>query len=327
MARAVRTLLIGIMAGAGFGAAAAEYPVRPVTVIVPYAPGGATDIVARVLTDYLRKSLGQAFPVLNKPGANGIIALQELTKANPDGYTLMVGNVTTNAITPVVYPKQVPNYEGRVMPVTRLADVLGFLVVTATAFAPRTMGEFIAYAKDHPGKVIYASTGVGSYPHFDVVMFAKQAGIDLLHVPVNGGAAEVVKLLSTGDVQLSFLNSATAESIITAGYVRPIAAVAPTRLADHPDVPTMAEAGFPGIGTIQWQALFAPAGTPTEVVETLHRASLQALATEQTRKAFAAGGILATASTSPADAAVWMHEEIAHWRTIVTKAEIALPGQ
>ncbi len=327
--RTLRMLSICVLVGSTgcFGAIAADYPTRSATVIVPYAPGGATDIVARLVTDHLRKSLGQAFLVLNKPGANGIIALQELTKAAPDGYTLMVGNVTTNAISPITYAKLAPDYEARVTPVTRLADVLGFVVDTTISFAPKTLPEFIEYARRNPGKIAYASTGVGSYPHFDTVMFAKKAGLDLLHVPVNGGASEVLKLLSTGDVQMSFMNSASAESMITAGYIRPLAAVAPSRLPDHPDVPTMAEAGFPGIGTIQWQALFAPAGTPKPIIDALYRASVEALTVEATKKAFEAGGIRAAPSASPADAAVWMHDEIERWRSIVKVADITIPGQ
>ncbi|HYY36568.1 MAG TPA: tripartite tricarboxylate transporter substrate binding protein, partial [Xanthobacteraceae bacterium] len=145
-----------------------KYPSRPVKVIVPYAPGGATDITSRLFGEQMRQSLGQQFVVENKPGAGGILAIEEMVRSKPDGYTLMVGNVSTNAITPVLFSKKLSiNYEKDVASVSRLAIYPSFLITTTHNFEPKTVAELIAYAKKNPSKVRYTSAGVGSFPHFD----------------------------------------------------------------------------------------------------------------------------------------------------------------
>src|SRR5262245_27033787 len=152
-----------------------KYPVKPVRIVVPYGPGGATDIVTRIVAEQLRLSLGQSFVVENKPGAFGIVAIQEMINAKPDGYTLMGGNVSTNAITPVIVPDRLKvNYTRDVAPVTNLIDIPAFLTVTNNNFAPKNVAELIAYAKKNPGKTRYGTVGAGSYPHFDMAFFAKR---------------------------------------------------------------------------------------------------------------------------------------------------------
>ena len=217
--------------------------------------------------------------VENKPGAFGIVAIQEMMNARPDGYTLMIGNVSTNAITPVIVPERLKiNYTRDVAPVTNLIDIPAFLVVTNTNFAVKDVKELIAYAKKNPGKTRYGTVGAGSYPHYDMAFFAKRAG-DLDMVPIHNkqGASGIINDMITGDVQVAFLNVASTASQIRAGKLRPIAVVNPTRLPDHPDVPTMKEVGFPDVGTIAWNGMFAPAATPRPVLETLHRSAVAAL--------------------------------------------------
>src|SRR6185312_4004073 len=146
-----------------------KYPSKPVKIIVPYAPGGGTDITARIFGDHMKNSLGQQFVVENKPGAFGILAIEEMARSKPDGYTLMVGNVSTNAITPVIFPTKFKiNYEKDVVPVGRLVDIPEFLIVTTKDFPPKNHAEMVAYAKEHKGKVRYGTVGVGSYPHYDM---------------------------------------------------------------------------------------------------------------------------------------------------------------
>src|SRR5919107_873956 len=279
--RPVRLLLLAVICVALTGLPAAaqdKYPSKPVRILVPYAPGGATDIVSRVLGEQLRVILGQPFVTENKPGAFGIVAIEEMARARPDGYTLMIGNVSTNAITPVVFPSKFAiSYDKDVVPVARLVDIPEFLLVTTKDFPPKTAAEFVDYAKKNKGKVRYGSVGVGSYPHYDMAFFASKAGLDMIHIPNKAGASGVVKDMAIGDVQAAFLNVASTASLIKAGQLRPIALVNDKRLSEWPDVPTMAEAGYAGVGTLAWQAMFAPSGTPKEVIDTLSKAVLEAM--------------------------------------------------
>src|SRR4249920_3201388 len=230
-----------------------RYPSRPVKVIVPYAPGGATDIVARIVGDAFQKVTGQPFVVLNKPGAFGMLAIDEMVKAAPDGYTVMIGNVSTNAITPIIYANKMSfDYAKSVVAVTNLIDVPAFLLVTtANDFPVKSFAEFVAYAKQNPGKVSCGTVGVGSYPHYDMAYLAKRAGdLDLVALPNKNGAAGVIQDMLRGDVQAAFLNAASSAGQIQAGKFRPLAVVNQSRLKDYPDIPTMKEVGYPDVGTV-----------------------------------------------------------------------------
>jgi tripartite-type tricarboxylate transporter receptor subunit TctC len=314
----------------GLATASAEdnYPSRPVKVIVPYAPGGATDIVARIIGDEFGKITGQGFVVLNRAGAFGLIAIDEMAKAAPDGYTLMIGNVTTNAITPVIYAKKfMTPYEKEVVPVTRLVDVPAFLLVTATNFSVKTVPELIADAKMNPGKVRYGTVGVGSYPHYDMAYFAKRAGdLDMVAIPNKNGASGVLQDMLRGDVQTAFLNVASSSGLVKAGKLRPIALVNHARLPDYPNIPTMAEAGFPDVGTIAWQGLFAPAGTPKPILEKLFQAVTKTLQSPEVRAKFAKQHFNVVPNVSLADAKSWLGEEMKHWRTITQTVKINAGG-
>jgi tripartite-type tricarboxylate transporter receptor subunit TctC len=325
--RRLTTLLLSalvIAVGATEAGAQEKYPSKPVKIIVPYAPGGATDIVARVLGEQLRQILGQSFVVENKPGAFGIIAIEEMARARPDGYTLMIGNVTTNAISPVIVPKKFSiNYDKDVVPVSRLVDIPAFLLVTTTNFAPKTVQEFIEHAKKNPGKVRYGSVGVGSYPHYDMAFFAKRAGdLDMIAIPNKAGASGVINDMVTGDAQASFLNVASTAAMIKAGKLKPLALVNHARLPDYPDVPTMKEVGFADVGTLAWQALFAPGGTPKEVLETLHKAVLEALQAPSVVEAFKRQNFNIVPNKSLAEAKTWLAEEIAAWKNITSQVKI-----
>ena len=214
---------------------------------MPYAPGGATDIVARIVAEQMRQLLGQSFVVENKPGAFGIVAIQEMMRARPDGYTLQVGNVSTNAISPVIVPDKLKiNYSRDVAPVTNLIDVPAFLVVTTTNFAVKDVKELIDYAKKNPGKLRYGTVGAGSYPHYDMAFFAKRAGdLDMVAIHNKAGASGVINDMITGDMQAAFLNVASTAAQIRAGKLGRSRWSTTTRLPDYPDVPTMKEVGFP----------------------------------------------------------------------------------
>src|SRR5882757_4704725 len=301
-----------------------KFPSKPVKILVPYAPGGATDIVARIVGEQMRQLLGQSFVVENKPGAFGILAIEEMVRARPDGYTLQVGNVSTNAITPVIVPEKMKiNYERDVVPVTNLIDVPAFLVITTTNFPIKDVKELIDYAKKNPGKLRYGTVGAGSYPHYDFAFFAKRAGdLDMIAIHNKAGASGVINDMVTGDTQAAFLNVASTASQVRAGKIKPIAVVNHQRLPDYPDVPTMQEIGFPGVGTIAWQGLFAPSGTPKEVLETLFKASMQALQSPAVVEAFKKQNFNIVPSKSLDDAKVWLANEIKTWKEITAAVKI-----
>jgi tripartite-type tricarboxylate transporter receptor subunit TctC len=302
-----------------------RYPTRPVKIIVPYAPGGATDITARLFGEQMRQSLGEQFVVESKPGAFGILAIEEMARSKPDGYTLMVGNVTTNAITPVLFSKKLSiNFEKEVVSVSRLAIYPSFLLTTTHDFEPKSVAELIAYAKKNPGKVRYTSAGVGSFPHFDTEVFSRRAGIEMLHIPNKAGAAGMINDLVVGDAQIAFINAASTASMIKAGKLRPIAVLAETRLADYPDVPTLAEAGFPGVGTLHWQSMLAPAQTPKAVLATLHKAIVQAADAPQLQEAFKKQLVSVKPNASLEEAQSWLDSELAAWRKTVAEVKIDL---
>lgn len=305
-------------------AQSATYPDRPVKILVPYAPGGATDIVARIIGEQMRQSLGQPVVIENKPGANGIIAVEEMARAKPDGHTLLVGNVTTNAIAPVLYRKRYQiDYDKDVVPVQRLVDIPAFLLATATNFEPKTVAELIDHAKKNPGKVRYGSVGAGSYPHYDMAYFAKRAGdLDMIAIHNKAGASGVINDMVTGDTQASFLNVASTAAMVKAGKLRPLALVNQARLPEYPDVPTMKEVGYPDVGTSAWQAMFAPAGTPKEVLERLAKASLEAMQAPASQEVFKKQNFNIAPNASLDDAKAWLAGEMAAWKKISDEVKI-----
>lgn len=326
--KSLRLLLLSILCLAcGCLAASAQdkFPIRPVKVIVPYAPGGATDIVARIIGDQFQKITGQPFVVLNKPGAFGLLAIDELVKSTPDGYTLMLGNVSTNTITPLLYPSKMNfDYGKSVVPVSRLVDIPAFLLVTtANEFPPNTVAEFVDYAKKNPGTVHYGTVGVGSYPHYDMAYFAKRAGsLDLVSLPNKNGASGVIQDMLRGDAQAAFLNVASTAGMVKAGKFRPLAVVNHTRLPDYPNIPTMQEVGYPGVGTVAWQGLFAPAGTPKPVLEKLFAAVVKAIESPETKEKFGKQHFNIVPNKSLEDAKAWLMAEIANWKTITSEVKI-----
>jgi tripartite-type tricarboxylate transporter receptor subunit TctC len=305
--------------------AQAPYPSRSVRVLVPYAPGGLTDVVARLYCDQLRKFFAQAVVVENKPGASGIIAIEEMARARPDGHTLMIGNISTNGLTPVLLAKKMRiDYDREVQMVARLADVPVFFLATTRNFPPQTFGEFLAYAKAHPGDVRYASAGIGSYQQVNTEILAKRAGISLLHVPFKDGGSGMLRELVSGEVQVSWFNVTNPVGMMKAGRVRALAVAAPQRLAAHPEVPTIAEVGFPGVRAAQWVAAFAPAAVPAEIVETLHHAFVRAALAPEMQDAFQKSGMAAPAQASVGDAKAWLREEMASWKRDIAELDIVV---
>jgi tripartite-type tricarboxylate transporter receptor subunit TctC len=313
-----------LAANAALGQPADKYPSKPVTIIVPYAPGGATDIVARILADQLGKSLGQSYFVENRPGAFGIIAVEDMARAGADGYTLLIGNVSTNAISPIIYAQKFKiDYARDVAPISNVVDIPAFLVATTKNFDVKSVPELIAYARKNPGQVRYGTVGPGSYPHYDTAYFAKRAGdLDMVALPNKAGASGVINDMLNGSTQVAFLNVASTASQIKAGNMRPLAVVYHARLPDYPDVPTMQELGFAGVGTIAWQALFAPGGTPKPLLQTIFGMTVDAMKSPAVSEAFRKQGFIEDPNASPEDAKKWLAGEMDTWRKITGEVKI-----
>jgi tripartite-type tricarboxylate transporter receptor subunit TctC len=326
MKRIVMTLTAALALAAGGTALAQDkYPSKPIKIVVPYAPGGATDITARLFGDQFKNILGQQVVVENKPGAFGILAIEEMARSKPDGHTLFIGNVSTNAITPVLFKNKFQiDFEKSVVSVSRLAIYPSFLVTTTANFDAKSVKDIVDFAKKNPGKVRYTSAGVGSFPHFDTEVFARRAGIDMIHIPNKTGAAGMINDLVVGDAQIAFLNAASGAAMIKAGKLRPVAVLAEQRLKDYPDVPTLAEAGFPGVGTLHWQSMFAPAATRKPVLETIFKTIQDAAKVPALQEAFGKQLVSIKPNESLAEAQTWLNSELATWRQTTAEVKIDL---
>jgi tripartite-type tricarboxylate transporter receptor subunit TctC len=249
-----------------------------------------------------------------------------MARARPDGYTIMFGNNNANVITPILYAKKFTiDYDRDVIPVARVADVPAFLIATKQDFPPTSFPEFVAYAKQNPGKLRFGSVGVGSFPQFDMEILSRRVGIEMIHLPNKNGATGMLNDLVRGDAQVSFLNLATGGPMVRAGQLRALAVVTEQRLPEYPDVPTLAELGYPGVGTLQWLALFAPGGVPKDVIETLHKAAVAAAAAPAVVDRLKAQVMRPAPSQSTAEAKTWLADEMTLWRKIVAEVKIEMP--
>ena len=313
-------LALGVTAVSAQG----QYPNRPIRILIPYAPGGLTDVVARHYSEQLRKSLGVNVLVENKPGASGIIAIEEMARAKPDGHTIMIGNISTNCLTPVLHAKKMRiDYDRDVQIIARTADAPVFFMATTTNFPPKTFHEFIEYARKHPGDVRYASGGIGAYQHVNTEILAKRVGgLEMVHIPFKDGGPGIIKEIASGDIHVSWFNIVGPVGMIKAGRVRPLAVAAPQRLAAWPDVPTLDELGFPGFRPSQWNAAFAPGAVPREIIDKLHEAFSAAAKTPELQAIFEKGGMIAPVDKSADEARTWLKREMETWRRDIADAGI-----
>jgi tripartite-type tricarboxylate transporter receptor subunit TctC len=320
----LKALLFCFLLAVPLARAQEAYPSKPVKIVVPYAPGGATDIIARIVAAKLTESLGQSFLVENRTGANGNIALEAVAKAPPDGYTLLVGNVSTNAINETIYASQLTIRPSRdLAAITKLVEI-PHIVVANAAFPANSIAELIALAKKEPGKINFASVGIGSYPHLDMERFMKAAGIELTHVPYRGGAGQAIPAMIGGEVQVAFFNMASLLPHIKSGRLKALAAVPSSRLAELPNVPTLAEQGFPGIGTNAWQGLFAPAATPKPVIDKLFAAVTAVLTKPEQKDGLAKQMLSVEVSRSPQEFTDLVRRETQGWGDFLREARIKL---
>ena len=320
-------LLVGVALSVGLGLGnaslvhAQDYPSKPVRFVVPFAPGGTTDVLARLVGEKLSASLGQQFVVDNKPGAGGNVGTAQVAKAEPDGYTLLMGTVGTHAINASIYPSLPYDPVQDFAPVTLVATVPNVLVVNPEVPA-NSVAELIALAKEKPGELNFASSGNGSSIHLSGELFKAMTGVDIVHVPYKGSGPAVVDLLG-GQVQMMFDNLPSSAPQIKAGKLRPLGVTSKERSPTLPDVPTIAEAGVPGYEALSWFGVLVPAGTPDAIVAKLQNEIAKALADPAMRERFAELGAVPVGGTS-AEFADLITAETAKWAKVVQDAGIKL---
>ena len=288
------------------------YPSRPVKMIIPFAPGGASDFVGRIIQPGLAEGLGQPIVIENRPGASGNIGMEAAARAAPDGYTIYLGNIGTVAINPGVFTKLAVNPRKDFIAVTQVVDVPGVLVAHPS-FTPRSVEELVAYAKANPGKINYASPGSGSQNRLEMERLRKAAALDMVHVPYKGGAGPAVSALVAGETHLMFVTASSAMPMIKSGRLKVLAVTAPKRLEPLPEVPTMGEAGYPGFESGSWQGIFVPAGTPKEVVDRLYAVAVKTMQLPEVMQRLGHGGVEVVTSRSPAQFAEFVAAESERW--------------
>lgn len=314
--------MLGMLPG-GAGAAT-DYPNMPIRVVVPVPPGGPTDIIARLVAEGLQKKWGKPVVVENKPGASGIIANEDVAAAPADGHTILVGNVSTNAINVAAYPDR--KAAASLVPVTNLIQVPGVFVGNTTVPA-NSARELIEGLRSGAIKSIkYGSPGIGTYPQLDALMFFKKEGVKATHIPYKG-AAQILPALLANEIQVEFLNESTAIGQIKDGKLKPYAVTWSERLPELSDVPTMTELGYAGIGTSAWHGMFVTGGTPQPVVDKLQAAVVEVLADPDIKQKTANQYLKLVPSKSAADFAAFVKAETAKWGTVLAENEIKLPGQ
>lgn len=294
-------------------AQAQGWPTRAVKIIVPFAPGGFTDVVARILQTQLSAALGQPVVIENKPGAGSTIGTAEVAKARPDGYTIAMVS-TTHVITPSIY-KQMPYDALRdFTPVMKLAEG-PYVLVVHPSLPARTVKELVELAKAEPGKIDYASSGNGSSQHLVGALFGQMAGVKLNHVPYKGSGQAMQDLVG-GQVKVSFVGGPNAVPYLANGKLRALGVTTAKRSADLPDIPTIDEAGVAGYDATLWLGLLAPPGTPAEVVAKLREGVTKALSTPEARKLVNSAGV-DVALSSPEEFAALMKAELERWGKVV----------
>lgn len=295
---------------------ASAFPNQPIRMVVPYPPGGPTDITARVVAAEMSKTIGQNIVIDNRPGASGMIGSEMVTKSTPDGYTVLA-NASIHVINPSVYPDMRFDAIKDFTPITQLAQVPLVLVVPANS-PIKSVKDLVEYAKANPGKVNFGSAGSASAQHLAGESFKIAAGIQMQHIPYKGSAPALTDLAG-GQLQLMFDSMPSATPMINSGKLRAIAVTTTTRAKARPDLPTIAESGFPGFDISTWYAYWAPKGTPADVVEKLAASAAQALKNPEVIAKYEAMGAEPVGST-PAQFAAYVESEAKKWSDIVKKS-------
>ena len=296
------------------GAALAQYPEKPVTIVVPFTPGGSSDITARTVAAKMQEAFGQTFIIDNKPGANGGLGGKYVAQAKADGYTLFVGSIGVFAINPILY-KDLGYHPQRDYDLLSVAVRTPNALVTRANFPANNVQELIEYLKKNPDRVSFASSGTGSSDHLTAALFWQKTGTTGIHVPYKGGSAAHLDLIA-GNCDVSFQNLGSITNHVKGGKMKILAITADKRDASVPNVPTMAEAGVPGLEVFSWQAFVAPKGLPQNVKDRLQPALIAAIKHPDVVKKFAEMGF-EVVGNSPAEFNAFLIEELARWKQVV----------
>lgn len=318
--RSISRFLLLAIASLPFAAGSAHaqdqaegYPDRVVTLVVPFPAGGSSDTMARLVAQELSKSLGQQFIVDNKPGANGNIGSAQVARAEPDGYTLLLSGVGSNAINYTLYPKL--GYDPKDLAHVTLFATGPNVLVANLEFEAKTFKEFIELAKARPGEFNYASSGNGSSGHLAMEMLKQAAGIDLQHVPYKGGAPAMTDVMG-GQVPVMFINQDAVLPHVKAGKMVALAVASLERNPAYPDTPTIAESGYPGFAAQSWFGLSAPAAVPRPITDKLNAATIKALHAPEIQERLESNGFVVVGST-PEEYAAWIEAETAKWAKVI----------
>ena len=314
----MRAIALCLVLAAG-AVSAQTYPAKPIRLVVPFAPGGSSSIVARSVAAEMEKGLGQPIVIENKGGGGGNIAMNEVAHADPDGYTLIIGHVGSLAMTPFIEKDLGYDVMNDFAPVSLLAKVPNIFVVHSSVPA-KNLREFVALAKKEPGKLYYGSAGNGSAGHLAMEYLKLVAGIELQHVPYKGTGPNLIDLVA-GRTQATSAGTPPLMPHVKSGKLRVIAVGTPKRLPSLPDVGTVAEQGYPGFETSQWYGLNAPAKTPPAIIKRLADEAAKAAKSEAVLKRFAAEDTEAVGST-PQDYGAFIAKEQARWKEVIEKAHV-----
>jgi len=313
----MKLLFLGLLLA---GQALAQYPTKPVRLVVGFAPSGAADFVARTLQEPMQRALGQPLVIDNRPGAGSSIAAEHVAKSPADGYTLLIASPSSILVNPLISPRAGFDPVRDLAPVTKVTSS-PLVVAVNPSLGVGTLRELITYLKRNPGKLNFASSGNGSAPHLAAVLFQRLAGVEMVHVPYKGGAPAVQSVLA-GDTQLSFATPPSVLPLVQAGRLKALAVTSRNRTPLVPGVPGMAEAGLAAYEISFWYGLFVPSGTPAEAVRKLYAAANRALEASETGKTLAREGTETSGSGSPEEFASFLAEDAKLWARLVKDAGV-----
>jgi tripartite-type tricarboxylate transporter receptor subunit TctC len=305
-------------AGVTSAAAQANYPNQPIRVIVPFAPGGASDFVGRLIQPGMSQFLGQQVVIENRAGAAGNVGMDVAARAAPDGYTIFLGNVGTISINPSLYSDLTVKPGKDFLPVSIVADTPGILIANPK-FPPNNAKELVDYAKARQGKINFASPGSGSLNRLEMEVFRMNAGLDMNHVPYKGGAGPAVADIMGGHVELMFTTISSGIQHVKGGRLKALGVTTKERVPVMPDVPTMLEQGFPANVSSSWQGMLVPAGTPRPVIDKLLASLKHALADPKVVERMGEAGVIATTSKSPEEFKAYLDEDAKKWADVIKK--------
>jgi tripartite-type tricarboxylate transporter receptor subunit TctC len=308
-----------LLAAPLFANAQGNYPNKPIRMIIPFAPGGASDFVGRIMQPKMQELLGQPIVVENKPGAAGSIGMDFVAKSAPDGYTVFLGNIGSIAINPAVLPAQSSVPTRDLVAITQVVDVPS-IIIAHPSLPVSSLRELIAYAKANPGKLNYGSPGSGSVDRLVIEILRKVGGLEMVHVPYKGGAGPAVAGLMGGETNLMSATAASSLPGIRAGRLKALAVTGEKRLDQLPDVPTVKEEGYPDLTASSWQGLFVPAGTPKEAIDKLYDAAVKTMVVPEVVSRLATGGAFAVTSPNSGAFGEYVAAETRRWARIAKES-------